>query len=203
MNRSLVLLVAVSLALIAAAPAQAADRCALKGSKTLRQTSKLRLYVLQGAQDKFYVCVRANGRRFRADDRQSDMVTMLQTTLTSAGSYAAYGYTFYENEDTEGLRIVVLNLTTGKQTNYREAPTEFVNNAVPSLVLRSTGAAAWIAQEKPVQGDEAITRREVHSGKSGKIKTLDTGLEVEPRSLKLAGSTISWVKAGETKTASL
>src|SRR4051795_2950167 len=94
------------------APAQAKDRCAYKGSKTIRQTSTLRLYAL--GTDRYYVCVRANGRRFRADNRRSQDVTMFKSTLTSAGSFAAVAYENYQNEDAAGLNVVVIDLRTGK-----------------------------------------------------------------------------------------
>src|SRR3954462_12761283 len=90
------------------APAQAKDRCAYKGSKTIRQTSTLRLYGL--GTDRYYVCVRANGRRFPADNRRSPDGTMLKSTLAPAGSFAPLAYTNYQNEDAAGLNVVVIDL---------------------------------------------------------------------------------------------
>jgi len=187
--------------LLAVSQAEARDRCAYAGSTTLRQTSKVRLYVIGG--DRFYVCVRSNGRRFRADDRQTDDVTMLKTSLATAGSYAAYAYTYYRNEDVEGLRVVVLNLKTGKQLIHVEQPDEFSTNSVPALVLRSTGTAAWIFEEKPISGSEGTRKREIHTARTGEIRTLDSGLDIDVRSLRLQSRTLYWTKAGVAKTATL
>ena len=197
----------IAFLLVSASPAQAQDRCAFKGAKTLQQTSKLRLYRISATNedqlDRFYVCVRANGRRFRADDRRATDVTMLKATLTSAGSFAAYAYTYYRNEDVAGLRVVVLNLKTGKQRIHLENPDEFSLPRVPSLVLRSTGGAAWIFEQKPISTSEGQRKREVHTARTGSIRTLDTGLDIDAASLRLEGSTVSWIKAGMRKTAPL
>ena len=187
--------------LLAVSQAEARDRCAYAGSTTLRQTSKVRLYVIGG--DRFYVCVRSNGRRFRADDRQTDDVTMLKTSLATAGSYAAYAYTYYRNEDVEGLRVVVLNLKTGKKLIHVEQPDAFSATSVSALVLRSTGTVAWIFEEKPISSSEGTRKREIHTAKTGEIRTLDSGLDIDVRSLRLQGRTLSWTKAGVPKTATL
>jgi len=194
-------LLAAVLLLSLGAQAEAKDRCALKGSKTLRQTSKLRLYSI--GLDRFYVCVRANGRRFRADDRRSQDVTMLKSTLTSAGSFGAVAYSYYRNEDTAGLRVVVIDLRTGKQRVHAENPDEFSDPRVPALVLRSTGAAAWVYEQTPISSSEGTRVREVHAAGTGAIRTLDSGLDIAAASLALSGATVSWTKAGERRTATI
>ncbi|MEA2424318.1 MAG: hypothetical protein QOH13_728 [Thermoleophilaceae bacterium] len=185
--------------------AEAKDRCAFKGSKTLRQTSKLRLYVIasSGLSDRFYVCVRSNGRRFRADDRTSQEVTMQKRSLTSSGSFAAVAYDSYQNEDAAGLNVVVIDLRTGKQRVHVENPDEFSVPTVPSIVLRSTGAAAWVYEQKPISSSEGTRKREVHAAGTGSIRTLDSGLDIDPASLALDGATVSWTNAGVRKTATL
>jgi hypothetical protein len=203
-----VLSLSFALAIVAAAPAGAAqDRCAFKGSKTLRQTSKLRLYRLPGTgdalSDRFYVCVRSNGRRFRADDRRSPEVTMLKNTLTSAGNFAAVAYTYYANEDAVGLTVVVIDLRTGKQTKHTENPDEFSAAKVPALVLGSSGGAAWIFEETPISSSEGTRLREVHAARTGAIRKLDEGLDIAATSLRLSGSTVSWTKGGAAQSAPL
>jgi len=187
--------------LLGVSQAEAKDRCAYAGAKTLRQTSKVRLYVIDG--DRFYVCVRSNGRRFRADDRTAEDVTMLKTSLTTAGSYAAYAYTYYRNEDVEGLSVVVLNLKTGKKLIHVEQPDAFSATSVSALVLHPTATVAWIFEEKPISGSEGTRKREIHTARTGEIRTLDSGLDIDVRSLRLQSRTLYWTKAGVAKTATL
>lgn len=200
-RRMLTTLGIAALALLAAAPAHAADRCALKGSKTLRQTSTLRLYSL--GIDRYYVCVRSNGRRFRADNRRSQDVTMLKSTLTSAGSFAAVAYSNYQNEDAAGLNVVVIDLRTGKQRVHIENPDEFTVPRVPALVLRTNGAAAWVYDQTSISTGEGERKRELHAAGTGAIRTLDTGLGIDPATLALDGARLSWTNAGVSRTATI
>jgi hypothetical protein len=196
---------AAALLLALGGQAEAKDRCAYKGSKTLRQTSKLRLYSLPSSSlfDRFYVCVRSNGRRFRADDRRSQDVTMFKSTLISSGSFAAVAYSDYQNEDAAGLNVIVIDLKTGKQRVHSENPDEFSDPTIPAIVLRSTGAAAWVYEQKPISSSEGTRKREVHAAGTGAIRTLDSGLDIDPASLSLDGATVSWTNAGVRKTATL
>jgi hypothetical protein len=200
-TRALPLVLCLAIGLVATAPAAAKDRCAFKGAKTLRQTSQVRLYVL--GSDRFYICVRSNGRRFRADDRTSQDITMFKDTLTSAGSFAAVAYDYYANEDAVGLTVVVIDLRTGKQTRHTETPDEFSTVKVPGLVLRSTGGAAWIYEQTPISSSEGTRLREVHAARTGAIRKLDDGLDIDATSLRLAGSTVRWTKAGAAQSAPL
>jgi hypothetical protein len=194
-------LMAAALALALGAPAEARDRCAYKSSKTLRQTSKLRLYTI--ASDRFYVCVRANGRRFRVDDRRSRDVTMLRSTLTSAGSFAAVAYTDYENEDAAGLSVTVVDLRSGTRRVHIESPGEFTVPRVLALVLRTNGAAAWVYDQASISTGEGERRREVHAAGTGAIRTLDAGPGIDPASLALDGSRLSWTNDGAGRSATI
>jgi hypothetical protein len=209
-TRALSFVLSLSLGLVAAAPAAPAaakDRCAFNGSKTLRQTSKLRLYSLPGTgkalSDRFYICVRANGRRFRADDRVSPEVTMQKSTLTSAGNFAAVAYDYYANEDAVGLTVVVIDLRTGKQTRHTENPDEFSTAKVPAIVLGTTGGAAWIYEQTPISSSEGTRLREVHAARTGAIRKLDEGLDIAATSLRLDGATVRWTKGGVAQSAPL
>jgi hypothetical protein len=128
---------------------------------------------------------------------------MFKSTLTSSGSFAAVAYDDYQNEDAAGLNVVVIDLKTGKQRVHVENPDEFSTPTVPSIVLRSTGAAAWVYEQKPISSSEGTRRREVHAAGTGSIRTLDTGLGIDPASLALDGATVSWTNAGMRKTATL
>lgn len=128
---------------------------------------------------------------------------MLKGTLTSAGNFAAVAYTYYANEDAVGLTVVVIDLRTGKQTLHTENPDEFSTAKVPALVLGSTGGAAWIFEETPISSSEGTRLREVHAARTGGIRKLDEGLDIDATSLRLSGTTVRWEKGGAAQSAPL
>lgn len=64
--------------------------------------------------------------------------------------------------------------------------------------LQKDGSVAWVGSAK---GDSDGPVVEVRAMKRGKDKTLDSGLGINPKSLKVTGSTISWTKGGAPASA--
>lgn len=207
-SRSLAIaLLAVALALAVAPVAQARDRCAHAGAKVLTQTRALRLYLLLSSgtnQDRYYICVRSNGRRFRVDNRQDpDEDFAFKKLFVASGRYVAFALSDYANEDAAGLTIAALNFTTGKRTEYRQDIDDFSRPAVPSLVLRPTGTAAWVLTTTPISTSEGVAKREVRRTAPNGDALLDSGAGIAPESLRLSGKTLSWTNAGVPRTATL
>jgi hypothetical protein len=198
-------LLAVPCAFIVAPGAQAKDRCAYAGAKVVRQTKALRLYSLspKNAQDRYYICVRSNGRRFRVDNRGfGDQSLKLTKRFVASGKFVAFALSYYASEDIAGLNIVVLNITTGRRKEYLQDIDVFTHPAVPSLVLRPTGSAAWMLTMTPI-GSSVVAKREVRRTASNGDALLDSGAGIAPSSLRLSGKTLSWTNAGVFKTATL
>ena len=101
--------------------------------------------------------------------------------------------------------VEVENLRTGrvlhKVPTGTNGPSSIGLGPVTSLVLKSDGAVAWIAQNNPI-GDPA-TFYEVHAVDTTGERTLASGAEIAPGSLALAGSTLYWTQDGSPMSATL
>jgi hypothetical protein len=122
-----------------------------------------------------------------------------------AGQYAAYGLTNF-GVDTVLAQVIVRNLADGKKAHAAPAitsthlPESF--DSVDSIVVRSDGAAAWIAQVSSVIGHGSAVF-EVHRADARGQSLLDASRSIGPRSLQLDGSTLSWRDGGRTRSATL
>jgi hypothetical protein len=70
---------------------------------------------------------------------------------------------------------------------------------VPDLVVKSNGSLAWIVDI----GSSVGSDRQVVAVDSAGRRVLDSGGTIDPESLTLTGSTLSWTKAGAPHSASL
>jgi hypothetical protein len=175
--------------------------CASPGSKTLRQTSQVRVYRKRGL---------VVGCHFRSNRRTVfiepvDLESLTVEQLRVAGPYAGFNI-FSRGREGTSSTVIVDNLFTGRTVRRESrgggrmqgAGTEAVS--VTDLVLRENGAVAWIYDITAFGGDPSgATRtsmrtfeiRESDKG-SGRFAStlLDSGLSVDPRSLALRGATI-------------
>jgi hypothetical protein len=135
-------------------------------------------------------------------------------TVALAGPIVAYG-SFTEIEPSvpsEAARrnfvVVVRDLRTTRL--LRITPTGIPATQTPgvvgvgqavAIVVKSDGAVAWIAEN---EGAPAGARYEVHAADtSGSLRLLAWGAAIDPSSLRLAGSTLYWVQAGQAMSSSL
>jgi hypothetical protein len=124
--------------------------------------------------------------------------------VTVAGELAAYGLEQC-GVDTGSTNVVVRRLTDGASLRSLPATTKPLGpesyQSVSSLVLKGDGAVAWIGV------GHSIVRRgssaEVHRADRRGQALLDSGTAIDPRSLRLHGSTLSWRHADFTRSASL
>jgi hypothetical protein len=68
-----------------------------------------------------------------------------------------------------------------------------------SLVVKSDGAVAWIADDEWVPSKEY----QVHVVDRLGSRVVSSGTEIEGKSLRLVGSTLSWIQGGRRQTAVL
>jgi hypothetical protein len=199
------LLIAAAAALSAAgADADAAARkpsCAAAKSKTVAQNASARVFKItrSSGTTRLYGCLRSSGRRVvlaqAADDietstgfdrvRLNGRFVAWQGTATDLSCKADCppGYDPY----TWTIERVDLRSRKGRAFSGRAAG--------QALVVSRKGAVAW------VQSTGADTY-DVRAGDAAGARTLDSGA-IDPKSLKLAGSTLSWTNAGAPKTAAL
>jgi hypothetical protein len=193
-----------SIALLAAAPAAPAraprDRCAVKRTHTVLQNSYVRLYEGRPSVDDMgndriatYACYRKTGRSTRLDDQSS----IEQPRL--AGKWIAYIEDSQRGIDDERLTVTVYQVRGNYQTVRLAYGYDTQEPAVRSLVLASNGAAGWIATDD----EEGTVYWQVGTVGAANVygTVLDSGADIVPDSLRLSAGTLSWTRAGATRTA--
>jgi hypothetical protein len=100
--------------------------------------------------------------------------------------------------------IAVRDLRDGRVLRNIDASIETVAgrpSAVQSLVLKANGSVAWIVDRAAFMGSPR-TIDVVAEDTTGR-RMLDRGPDIDPLSLRLSGSTLSWQKGGASRTATL
>jgi len=179
------------------AGASAAERpCRPAGSKALLTTATTRVYetpVRGQGYSRVYGCRYRVGRPWRLGDSYDAGHDISEIDpMQVRGRFLVYR-DFYEHYSDTAAGITVRDLTTGRRMHRFDRP----SYAVAGAVLDRHGSVAWIGQ-LPDRSYEV--RR---ADRQGENTRLDAGPAIEPSSLALSGSTVSWRNGGATKTAPL
>ena len=186
-----------SLPLLAPAPAGAAD-CSYAGSRTVLSTPFARVYYTAGGRP--YSCYRITGRRVALDLHADRFYAPRDARLGLLRiSGRILGYTWID----PGLPAVYVRSVDMRLARYRRrAVVEPAVSAEPSavrvtdLVVRRTGAIAWVQQLE----DETSVWRMDGRGR----RRLDAGAGIDPRSLRtVAGGRLTWRRDGLARFAAL
>jgi hypothetical protein len=190
--------------------------CTPPRTRTLEDDGSFRIYAERYVYDPVipgrangggvYGCNRSTGQRwFLAPDGPSDGYIDHYECGESLGELATAGALALFSVDgqcTNGAatdRMRIIDLTTGTlrlDTDPRVAP--FPAGFVEDVALAPTGSAAWTVCQ--FQGH---TCQVVDETAYGPNTLLDQGDTIDPKSLTLDGTTLSWHNNGETKTATL
>jgi len=153
-----------------------------------------------------YGCVNPSGRAYRlGSTREFCIGTQSVDPVVVAGQLAAYGLSTC-GVDAGYTVVVVRRLLDGEQLHSDHSITGPVGpesyQSVGSLALKGDGAVAWIAEGRSIigHGPQPI---EVHRHDSRGERLLDSGAAIDPKSLRLTGSTLTWTRAGQTESATL
>ena len=164
---------------------------------------------------RYFGCLYATDRSrvlaFTADNF-NDLASTHQYAFRIAGRYAA----FLENTGGEsgyGIAVVRRDLKTGawrrddrpgrgpNEGSYGSPPFNSEEYAPSDLVLARTGALAWTIA--PYSGcSDSFPCRVLKADREGRA-VLDEGPGIRPKSLALSGSTVTWISAGEQRSAIL
>ncbi len=202
------LAVATGAAHAAAVPARRAARIPCRpapGTTTIAQSRRARVFS-DDRNGNDYACLYSDGRaRYLSSSEHYEY-----RLVRFAGAYVA----FVVNVEASDDHVGVMNLRTGRlqslqavsptaQTGLAQCPIAtlpicyVVGLQVDALVLKATGAAAWIATNSATPTIEV--RRHDRRG----LRILDHGTAILPSSLRLSGSALHWTDAGTERTATL
>lgn len=189
--------------------ASGSRQCGSSKGRNIDATSRARLYERGGV---LYGCafkerkVIVLGRRAEDPCDSSSGCSGLRLPRL-AGKWAAYDRAT-ATRYVESTRIEVRSLTSGKvrhrwEAGYTDASVT-VAAATTDLVLTERGSIAWITGiSRPDNIGGFSSTQEVRKSDGGGSGVVDSGADVAEGSLRLCGSAISWIRAGERRTAPL
>ena len=191
-----------------ALPSAAAEApCAPRGSSNVIKGEGSRVYarwvrVAGGSRVRLYfACLNRRGRPYpllRSGRGGADGYAPVRL----AGPFVAYG--FYADcrgcRDTRTL-VVRQDLRTGRRwTHALDRRGDGREVTIWDLELARDGRLAWM---QAVDADPAAIVTVRAKGRSGRIRTLDRGATIVPRSLTLRRDRLRWLVAGSRRTARL
>lgn len=180
--------------------ASVAGRCGPAAATTLASSHQARVYSWHGG---VFGCTFAQDHPIRLGSAARSIREARVTPVALAGVDAAYGLSHF-GIDTGSTEVVVLRLTDGKQLQDSPA-TRAVGaesfQSVGSIVVNSSGAVAWIGVQRSIIAHRGAT--EVHEAGAGGDHLLESGPRIDPASLRLHGTTLTWLNGGATRHATL
>ncbi len=198
----------------------APDSCAVAHKHVLAAGPQAQVYVLstlgQQGQQEVFACAKGARRSFSlgpppACDTAGNCVGV--ETFALAGSVVAFGSTTIieptlPSEAAQRRFLVqVRDLRTNRM--LRIAPTGLPGQPKPGLtgigrvraiVVKSDGAVAWIAADETGAAPGAY---EVGAADAAGLRLLAAGTGIDPGSLALTGSTLSWSQSGQAASSVL
>jgi hypothetical protein len=183
-----------------------APHCTLPGAKTMKANRHVRVF---RAADHVYGCRRSANRAFEigyfGECQNNEEVRIVEV----AGNRAALGI-FECSLTAAWWRVVLVNLRTGGR-EFASSPLtdtrspEGIADTVHRIAVMADGAVAWSASRRispqPVPSGVEIRRRK--RGTTGQAVLLDSGTDIDPGSLRRRDRTLTWTKAGATRSAQL
>lgn len=202
--RAVARLLAVTGVLLVPGVAQAQKPpCGPANAQTLAADPVARVYVQSGS---VYGCSRASSKSYTLGSYTVGPGQTRVVAVALAGPVAAYGLSTF-GVDTVSAAIVVRRLTDGKQLVQRPAfvgvlPPEFTV-LVESVVVKRDGSVAWIVEGGSIISAEKTT--EVVAVSHGQERLLDSTAAgiIDPKSLRLHGSKLTWTRGGAQRSATL
>jgi hypothetical protein len=218
-RRLTVFSIVMALVLLAASPGYAASRrrkpakCAPVHSGLVAADAQAQVYVRpEGSEPKeFIACAYGSGRTYdlgTGPPNVSSQGGSRNTHFTLGGAMLAYESSWFTSYPAPGAieceqDVVVRNLRTGRILHNvptgTSSPPSLCFGPVITLIVRSDGAAAWIAENSVKEPAQS----EVHTVDREGSRLLASGPEIEPYSLALAGSTLYWTQGGKPVSAVL
>lgn len=176
--------------------------CNPPGSRTLASDTHARVFA---AHKSIFGCSRPARRVTRLGRAGSCLGgESFVERVALAGETVAYG-DHRCGVDTGFTEVVVLRLTDGHRLVSYAATEQPLGpesiSSVGSLVLTPGGAAAWIGVGSSIVGHTRDV--EVRAGHGHASRLLDSGPQIQPGSLRLNGSHLTWHHGQTTRSATL
>lgn len=186
----------------ASQPARASvAACGPRDGHTLAASRSARAYSLHGD---VYGCATDGHHNYLLGAGSRSIRERRAGPIAVAGADAAYGLTSF-GVDTVMTEVVVRRLSDGRQLRALPATTKTLPESfqtVDAVVVKSDGAVAWISSVSSVITHGAATVEVLRADSRGET-VLDSAGSIDPRSLRLSGSNLTWRDASKTRAATL
>jgi hypothetical protein len=132
------------------------------------------------------------------------MQSQISTVYGLAGRYAAVFVTTTDNEGEGPAGLAVADLRTGGRRVVQDLGSleETGPQRIDKAVVRATGDVAW-ADSTPQPDGSMLVRIARKNRAAGSPTILDRGSAIDPQSLHLDGTHITWTDNGSPKSARL
>jgi hypothetical protein len=153
-------------------------------------------------------CDLRSGTTRELDHPADGDVAFSRPAVAVAGATVAYGASVNGADGGSSTYVRVLDATQDSSP-VREIETEL---KVGSVVVRERGAVAWISCEVRFADSPPTSRapecvgpgaldRVYRASARGRPRVLDKGRDIDPDTLRLRGTRLSWRSGGQTRTA--
>lgn len=185
----------------ARAPAPHVAACGPSADHTVAASARARVYSAEG---NVYGCAVGSHHSYLLGASMHTIREGRAGPIAVAGRYAAYALTSF-GVDTVSSLVIVRNLETGHKLRELAATTKVLPESfqtVDGIVVKSDGAVAWISGVTSVfaHGSAGL---EVQRADSRGPAVLASSSSIDPDSLHLSGSTLTWRDGSRTRTATL
>jgi hypothetical protein len=150
-----------------------------------------------------YGCVLQTGTVWKLGSAGICNVTPCADHFALAGTVVAYGLNRF-GIDTGTTTVVVRRLVSGHVVHQDAATSRGVvegYGSAKSLVVKTDGSDAWIGVDNSIIGHGRVIEVHRHDGRGTAL--LDSAASIEPASLKLHGSRLTWRDGGATRQSTL
>jgi hypothetical protein len=193
----------------------ASGGCNPSGSKTILADRSARIYSLRDGDPArgfaLWGCAYSAGKQITLD-APDQIYAFLPPALHLNRSVVGFGFDLCDGDCR--TTVTAVDLTTGADINAGPASAS-TRVKIGSLRVRSNGSVAWIACPEHQRRDLTASRRPncVRAGSLDSVyrrrvgsrtrELLDRGRAIDPSSLSLTGTTLSWLHNGRKHTAPL
>lgn len=150
-----------------------------------------------------YGCLFSTGRSWQLEPLHG-LRFLVSKTLALHSPWVA----FEESAPEGGGSVVVWSLRSGRVRRSYPAVSEGKLSVAPStwitqIAVKGDGSVAWIGQETSPISNPSLVLREVEIGDSTGYSVVDQSAGIDPRSLRLRNSTLTWTDSDVRRSAIL
>lgn len=158
-------------------------------------------YVRDGFFPHVYACLYETNKRFRLGQNYDDEVV---DPVDLAGPYVGYYNGSIDVRDLRSGRLL-RSVDAGAVGCGCAFGSNVYAGAIAGLQVKENGSVGWIVQERRCQCHPGVelTPARVYAVDTAGRRLLDAGPGVQADSLKLSGSTLTWIRDGALRSATL